>query len=598
MKYGTAYYPDYFPESDWSQDLDLMGACGVTTVRILEFGWCFYEPTPESFTWDALDRFLDLCLTRNMAVCLSTPTATPPPWFFQRFPDARIVDADGRPCYSHRHMACWNHPAARAHAFATIERLAARYGNHPAVWGWQIDNEPNYAEDPSGFYDFNPNTLRDGQDWLRERYCTLDALNSAWFNAFWSQCYNEWEQIWVTHRPHVNPGSMLDFLRWREHNIAEFVQAQAALLRRCTTGQKIGVNIPEVGIPFSTAIGQDYWAQAAGLDWVGTDLYTGSPDREADIAAMRFSTDLMRSVRDASAPTAEFLISETQGGPHLRSWSSGFASHPWDPSFLVDSVQTYAQRGAEQTWFFMWRPTPGGQEIGMNATTDMDGGESEYVRTIRMLSSRTDDLFEAKQEYAKRPLALVHYSRDTIRFLNFFKDLETVSRCMLGTHIWLDRLGYRIQFIADAAMEFPLPAATLLVLPESHLLSDPAQQRLVEWVENHPEGQLHLGPHTGLLDERGQWRSPQKLPLLTWLNLRPGNWFDRSVVGQHHGLPVSAYREFAGGPEVEVLEYLHSSGRRVPALLKPRPNVFLYTYRWCEHLATGTGTLAIPTTSS
>jgi beta-galactosidase len=168
-----------------------------------------------------------------------------------------MIEASGKPCFAHRHMVCWEHPEARAEAFRTIETLATRYGNHPAVWGWQIDNEPNFAEDPSACYDFNPHAIRRGQEWLRERHGSLEALNKAWFNAFWSQSCNEWEQVWVTHRPQVNPGSMLDFLRCREASVARFVQDQAALLRRCTTGQKIGVNIPEVGIPFSTVIAQD-----------------------------------------------------------------------------------------------------------------------------------------------------------------------------------------------------------------------------------------------------------------------------------------------------------------------------------------------------
>ncbi|MCX6959555.1 MAG: beta-galactosidase [Verrucomicrobia bacterium] len=93
MKYGTAYYPDYFPESEWSQDLDRMVSCGVTSVRILEFGWCFYEPMPGVFVWDGVDRFLDLCLARKLAVCIATPTATPPPWFFQQFPRSKKNDA-------------------------------------------------------------------------------------------------------------------------------------------------------------------------------------------------------------------------------------------------------------------------------------------------------------------------------------------------------------------------------------------------------------------------------------------------------------------------------------------------------------------------
>ena len=35
MHYGTAYYPDYFPEAEWPRDLDAMLAAGITSVRVL-----------------------------------------------------------------------------------------------------------------------------------------------------------------------------------------------------------------------------------------------------------------------------------------------------------------------------------------------------------------------------------------------------------------------------------------------------------------------------------------------------------------------------------------------------------------------------------
>ncbi len=59
MKIGTAYYPDYFPASDWPADLDRMKAAGIECVRILEFAWSWYQPEPDRWSWDGLDTFLD-----------------------------------------------------------------------------------------------------------------------------------------------------------------------------------------------------------------------------------------------------------------------------------------------------------------------------------------------------------------------------------------------------------------------------------------------------------------------------------------------------------------------------------------------------------
>ena len=159
MNFGTAYYPDYYPREEWATDLDRMKAAGITVVRILEFAWCWYQPTPDTFEWEGLDHFLDLCAERDLEVCLCTPTATAPPWFMERYPDARLMDAEGVPCFSHRHFVCWNHPEARAEALNTVTALAERYGSHKAVTAWQIDNESNYAEKVDTLYDFNPHSL-------------------------------------------------------------------------------------------------------------------------------------------------------------------------------------------------------------------------------------------------------------------------------------------------------------------------------------------------------------------------------------------------------------------------------------------------------
>lgn len=597
MIHGTAYYPDYFPESEWARDLDAMRDCGITMIRVLEFAWCWYQPRPDEFRFEPLDRFLGLCGDRGLRVCLATPTATPPPWFLQKYPDCRLIDVSGRPCYSHRHMVSWCHPGARAGAARTIETLAARYGGHPVVWGWQIDNEPNYAEKVADCYDFNPHALAAGQAWLQRRYGSLDKLNETWFNAFWSQAYDEWSQVWVTHRPQTNPGSFVDFLRWREHAQAEWVQWQAGLLRQHTRGQNIGVNIPEVGVHFSTVIGQDYWAQAAGLDWVGTDLYTATPDRAADLRALRYSCDLMRSAVEGAAPGAEFLISETQGGPHLRTWECGFAGYPWDASFLRDSVRVYAERGARQVWYFMWRPVPGGQEMGMNATTDLEGGESGYTREIALMATGGEEDFSSRAEsYAARPLALVHYSQDTHRFLAFHQQLPVAGRSHIDCHAWIDAQGYRVGYLNDDALDNPIPDAALLVLPESHMLSDAAQGHILEWARaENPGRRVVLGPHTGLLDERGQLRGPSRLPLWNTLGLVPGAWCDMEAGARDGSQAVPAYRRilFSGDP-VPVVSELKTPAGPVPALLRPRPNVYVYTHRWTLGWSGSAGSAALP----
>lgn len=586
---GTAYYPDYYPEKEWERDLESMKRNGIRVVRILEFAWSWYQPSENCWILEPLDRFLALCQKLKLEVMLSTPTATPPPWFFEKYPDARLVNRNGVPCFSHRHMTCWNHPAAREEAWRTIRKIVERYGEHPAVIGWQIDNEPNYAEQFNEYYDFNPYFLADGRLWLKEKYGTLDKLNEAWFTAFWSQKYDSWEQVWKTHMPvsGVNPQCRLDFMRWRDASMARFVTEQASLLRKHAPHQLIGTNIPETGIRNAAVLGQDYWGQAQGLDWVGTDLYCGTSRRDLDMAAFAFSTDIMYSVAlDAKEGGAAFYITETQASPHIRAWGSKFAPHAWSPDYQTEVTRTYRQRGADQVWYFTWRPAHAGREMGMFGVTDLNGKDTEYTEEIARINAAPDQFEADRKAYFSRPIALMHYSRSTMLFLEDMEDMLDYERSMRGAHRLLDEAGYQIRFITDEQLsEGRIPEGELLVLAESALLSKAQQESVLAWFAERDERRLTLGMDSAMLNEIGHLVAPEDSVLWSWLKIRPSWLYDVDISAEldKSGVHVSAFRRLIieESAVAEVTSTLHWEGHEWPAKLSLQGGrVSVYGYRW------------------
>ncbi len=503
VTFGTAYYPDHWPKSEWARDLDRIAEAGLTTVRFGEFSWSWYEPRPGKFDWAPFDRFVDLVEARGLKLCLCTPTATPPPWFDTLFPDGRLLDMNGRRCLSPRHFWCWNHPGSRAHAQATIERLAKRYGGRNSLWGWQIDNEPNYAEEanlatPERMYDHNPYARQAWVRWLGEKYDnSLAALNEAWATNFWSQRYGAWDEL-IVPRGRTNPHAWLDWMRWREANLADWIGWQRDLLRKLTPGKPVGCNIPETGISLSLSIGQDYWAQAAGLDWVGTDLYQATGNRKRDLARLAYSTDLMRSAADATG--AAFSISEAQAGPHERAWPNNFAGEGFSPGYLEQSARVFCERGAEKIWWFLWRPTLGGHEIGMNGMQSLDGSNTLRTAAAYRLSREGASLAARRRTFLRRPRAVVHYSRDSLRFATAFSaDAQRAEDTFAGWHGLLESAGYRVDFADDREVTKVSPAeAALLVLPFTLVADGP----FVEWLAAYP-GSLVVGPHTACSNRHG-----------------------------------------------------------------------------------------------
>jgi beta-galactosidase len=81
---------------------------------------------------------------------------------------------------------------------------------------------------------------------LKERYGSIAALNRDWGNAFWSQMYNDFDQIDIPNEQEFiaqfNPHAMLDFQRWFAAETAGYIRMQADTLRKYVKNQWITTN--------------------------------------------------------------------------------------------------------------------------------------------------------------------------------------------------------------------------------------------------------------------------------------------------------------------------------------------------------------------
>ena len=141
---GTCYYPEHWDESLWESDLARMKEAGISVIRIGEFAWSVIEPREGEFSFDFFDRFLALCEEAGMKVIFGTPTATPPAWLTENHPEVLNGTAEGV-LYRHGARRHYNYNSAVYRSYVTriVREEAAHYGPHPAVIGWQIDNELN-----------------------------------------------------------------------------------------------------------------------------------------------------------------------------------------------------------------------------------------------------------------------------------------------------------------------------------------------------------------------------------------------------------------------------------------------------------------------
>jgi beta-galactosidase len=347
IHFGVDYYPEQWPEERWPEDARLMSEAGINVVRLAEFAWSLLEPHPGHFEFDWLDRAIAILHRHGIQVILGTPTASAPPWVMAMLPDAYKVNEHGhRLTYGNRCEFCPSHAGYRERGRMITGAIAEHYADHPAVIGWQIDNELNGRC-------YCPSCQSGFQNWLRVRYGTLQKLNSAWGTAFWSHVYTEWSQIPVPAETGgvPNPGLDLDFRRFMSDTFGCFQQEQVDILRRACPNHFITHNF--MGFGFDQI---NYYDLAKPLDFVAWDNYprTGwNLSREPNHAYLALGHDTTRGFKGKP-----FWVMEEQSG------SGGWKTVGMTPRPGEMRLWTYQAiaHGADAVIYFRWRTARFGTE--------------------------------------------------------------------------------------------------------------------------------------------------------------------------------------------------------------------------------------------
>jgi len=362
LQLGVCYYPEHWPEALWEDDFRRMRELHMSVIRVGEFAWSIFEPEEGEFRFDLFDRALDLAHKCGLQVIMGTPTATPPAWLTQRYPEVLNVSQDGV-TYQHGARRHYNYssPKYRELCARITRELAEHYKDHPAIIGWQIDNELNceinvfYAEaDHRAF-----------REWLRARYGTLDALNQAWGTVFWNQTYTAWEQVHLV-RPTVsdspNPHQALDEKRFISDNAISFAKIQTDIIRELAPNQWITTN----GL-FGHLDSHEMTDQL--LDFFSYDSYpqfsTIFPGSEENPLLDRAWSLHLSGSRSISA---NFCVMEQQSGP--GGWVNRIEMASPRPGQMRLWTYQSILHGADMLLYFRWRTATVGTEIYWHGLND------------------------------------------------------------------------------------------------------------------------------------------------------------------------------------------------------------------------------------
>lgn len=566
---GVCYYPEQWDSSMWHSDLQRMKEIGIRTIRVGEFAWNKFEVEEGSFDYSFFDTFFNVCEKENMKVIYGTPTATPPAWLTEKYPEVLNARQDGV-LYRHGMRRHYNYNSKKYIELCKkfITKFMQRYGSRKCIIGYQIDNELNC--ETGEFYSAADNVAF--RKFLIKKYTTIGALNKAWGTGFWNQSYTDFEEVFVprtTVGNTCNPHQMLDYYRFVSDSTIRFCSMQAEIIRKY---KKSGDFITTNGMYGN--IDNHLMAQSA-LDIYTYDSYPNFPFGLA--ADPLHSKDLNdrscgRNLTEVRSICPHFGIMEQQSGAH--GWTTKMeAPAPKPGQIMLWATQSVAH-GADFVSFFRWRTASYGTEMYWKGILDWDNKDNrkllevaDFCERVSKISGMAGADFEAQVAYVKDYDNVFDSQCDKFHNrIHWHSEQEFYTACQLS-HTPVDYVYLQPNITLKDLCKYKV-----LFMPHSVILKEQNALLLKDYVLSG--GTLIIGAMTGAKNENG----------IAYLKSQPGFLSDltktvveeSTLVGPADGVVTFSMKgkKYDAGIYNDILSVQNNAGKNTTVLASYSSNYY------------------------
>ncbi|MDG2474137.1 MAG: beta-galactosidase [Paracoccaceae bacterium] len=577
---GVCYYPEQWDKSYWSRDAADMVELGISWVRINEFAWSKIEPQSGELRFEWLDEIIEILGKQNLKIILGTPTATPPRWMIDKYPDMLICDKEGnKRIHGSRRHYCFSHRGYSEECDRIVELLARRYGRNANVLAWQTDNEYGCHDTTISY---SAAAKVEFQNWLRQIYSAntanndgdIEALNKAWGNVFWSMNYSCFSEIDLPHNTvtEANPSHSLAFRKFSSEQVIKFNKRQVDIIRKFS-GAPITHNFMGRITYF------DHFKVGKDLDFASWDSYPlgfledrieadeefkkqfsrqGDPDFQA------FHHDLYRSVGNG-----RFWVMEQQPGP--VNWAP-YNPNPLDGMVKLWSWEAFAH-GAETVSFFRWRQYPYGQEQMHTGLHLPNGTKSAAYYEVKKLNEELKN-FSLIETCNSKVAIIFDYDADAAWDIQPHGNNLSYFTLIFETYKALRKLGQSIDIVSSCHNNFS--TYKIVFVPGLMYMDEKLKTVLSKF-----SGQVFLGPRTSTRDKNLNTPIPlpPNLPNFDAKIVLTESFRSDSPIALENGGHFCNYRERLEG-SANIVERTVSGE---PAIL--RGGNFTYIAGWLDSVA-------------
>lgn len=476
LYYGVAYYDEYMPCDRLDEDIRMMKEAGINIVRIAESTWSTLEPRPGVFDYSHIDRVMDAMYKAGIDVIIGTPTYAIPSWLEKMHPEVLAETKQGRRPYGARQIMDITSPAYLFYGERVIRRLLEHVANHPAVVGYQIDNETKYYGTAGN------NVQRMFVRYLRDKFGTTDALNAEFGFDYWSNRVDAWEDV-PDVRGTINGSFAAEFEKFQRGLVTEFLAWQAAIVREYKRDdQFITHNLDFNWTGYSNGIQPDvdHNQVAKCLDIAGCDIYHPTQDHLTGIEIAQ-SGDQTRSLKQAP-----YLVLETE--------AQGFASWVPYPGQLRLQAVSHLASGAEMVEYWHWHSIHNSAETYWKGLLSHDFKPSAMYQEAKIVGKEFARLSPSLTGLHKENKAAILISNIALTSMKYFPISGSMfSRGGLdynGVVRWMYQALYNmnigVDFIYADSLEkdVDLSGYDMICVPALYAASEELLQKLLDYEKN------------------------------------------------------------------------------------------------------------------
>lgn len=494
--YGVAYYPEYMPEDRLEQDVELMEKAGINVVRVGESTWSSWEPLDGEFRFAWMERVLDRLHRAGIRAILGTPTYSIPTWLYREHPDIVVTRAGTAPeladpysptypgavtpgYYGPRQNYDFLNPYFREKAERVIRQIVSHFRDHPAVIGYQIDNETF----PTGAV--TPYTTAAFLERLKRKYDTPTTINRIWGLVYWGQLVDCWEDL-PPRNGILNPGYKLEWENFQHDIITEYLGWQAKIVNEYKRPGQFITQDFSGGVHTNI----DQWAISRHLDIAAENPYFQSQDR-LDGRAIWMSGDLGRSLKQTN-----YLVTETNA--QTIGWDSR-SQYPPYPGQLRQVVYAHLAAGANMVEYWHWSSLHYGQETYWKGILSHDLEPNRVYREMTAVATELKRIGPQLVNLKKDIKVAILFSIDSANAIAYMPFSDRVNYQTVLSQMWNALYDLNVEADFVQAGNGDVSRYKLLMVPPLYSVSDAVLRQIAEYVK--AGGHVVMAFKSGFTDE-------------------------------------------------------------------------------------------------